>query len=492
MEKVHCSVSEILYGFYFAFLFGSKAWGIHEGFSVYKYVLLAGVLLYFVKELCTEKTVGEHLVSVLLLGIASVTYLCSGEKGLLLYFTMMLGMKNVSLRFIQGLALGILGISFPLMYLVSTTELAWTVPGQFYRIFMGIVLRYDWGYPGPNVTHTTLIVLLALLIANITVKTTKQLITFAGMLLLCAIYVYMYTVSYTGMIGCIVLLFSYVYLNCRKSLCTFEKWGITLLYPVIGSVSVGLPMLVSEDVFWQLDKIFHNRINYSRYFLTSEPITLFGTRLGETPIADYYIDSAYIYSFLQIGVIPCIVVTGLFVWYTMDCLKEDRRNELAVAISFAVIGLSDPFLYNLGYKNIMFIWYGVLLYKKLGKIKWLNNGVLGRKVSTPLTEIGSRQIVFKGRLVDAFYSAKAKVKNHFCEYGAWDLVWFCSAFAFFLWILMKAVGMSKMDGRIDTPDEWNLFHVYMNHAIALSIVLVFITDVLHVKDKFRKGRRFEQ
>ena len=94
--------------------------------------------------------------------------------------------------------------------------------------------------------------------------------------------------------------------------------------------------------------------------------------------------------------------------------------------------------------------------------------------------------------MDAFYSAKAKVKNHFCEDGAWDLVWFCSAFAFFLWILMKAVGMSKMDGRIDTPDEWNLFHVYMNQAIALSIVLVFITDVLHVKDKFRKGRRFEQ
>lgn len=477
------SVSEVLYGLYFLLLFGSKAWGLHEGFAVYKYILLLGIILYIIKELFTEKTIGEHLVSLILLVVALATYYYSGEKGLLLYFTMMLGMKGVSLKFIQRFALVVLGISFPLMYLISNTSYTWTAPVDYPRILMGVATRYDWGYPGPNVTHTTLIVLLALIIVNVEVKTIKQLVTLAGFLCLCSLYVYMYTVSYTGMIGCVVLIFSYLYLNIRKKLMFWEKGGIVSIYPLLGSISIGVPMLVSEDIFWGLDKIFHNRINFSRYFLTNMPITLFGNGVIETPWPEYYIDSAYIYSFLRIGLIPCIMVTGLFVCYMIYCLKKNKRSEIAIALSFAVIGLSDPFLYNLGYKNIMFIWYGAFLFEKIKEIKWINAGILGKIVSTRLTEFGKKELVFRGTIFDTVATFKDKIKEHFDVNGIWELFYFSFLWIIIMCIIMEIYGKLQMDGKIDTPLEWNLFHSYTNIAIIMAIGMIVLANSIHLKDK---------
>lgn len=472
MTKKECTVSESLYGLYFSVLFGCKALGMHEGIFIYKYLLLLGIVLYALKELFTEKTVGEHLVSICLLLISFASYLNSGEKGFLLYITMMLGMKAVSTRFVHTIALRILVVSYPLMMIFSKCGLLKkTVVSGNYRIGMGLVSRQSFGYPGPNVAHTTLIILFALFIVLRENYTKKQLITFVVYLFSFSIYVYMYTVSYTGMIGCFLLLILYIYFQSKQRINLFEKWGCFLLYPFLCAISVGVPLLVSDGVLWRLDKIFHNRMNYSRFFLTSLPIKLWGNSLGETPLADYYIDSAYIYSFLQLGIVPFVVVTGLFIWFMAKCVKENRLSEIAISITFAILGLSDPFLYNLGYKNIMFVWYGEMLYGYFSEVKFANRGILGRNVETFMTKWGKKNVPFYANIEIPLATFVKKIEMWINKNGLMFLLllWF-----FFLTSLVSIMffeGFSKIDGRPDSFEEWDLLRKYMDYSVLVSVFL---------------------
>ena len=38
-----------------------------------------------------------------------------------------------------------------------------------------------------------------------------------------------------------------------------------------------------------------------------------------------------------------------------EMVNKDKRSEIAIIISFCLMGISDPFLFNLSYKNLMFL-----------------------------------------------------------------------------------------------------------------------------------------
>ena len=67
----------------------------------------------------TKHTVIEYIVIALFLGLGGLVYYCSGEKGLLIYFTMMLGMKAVEKTKVIKLGLAILSISFSVLFLLN-------------------------------------------------------------------------------------------------------------------------------------------------------------------------------------------------------------------------------------------------------------------------------------------------------------------------------------------------------------------------------------
>lgn len=103
----------------------------------------------------------------------------------------------------------------------------------------------------------------------------------------------------------------------------------------------------------------------SQYYLTNEKLSLLGIRFKEMYASDgyaYMIDSSFLYSFLQIGIITFLIVTSLHMRMIFYNVKQENRYEMAAITALCLLGLSDPFLFNLSYKNLMFIYIGEWLW----------------------------------------------------------------------------------------------------------------------------------
>ena len=149
------NIAELTYLLYFTVMFGARAIGLFEGMAIYNASLVIGMLLFIVKVAMTEHTVYEYCFMGLLLLISMIVYYNTGEKGLLLYFTMMLGMKGVSIRRVFKLGTIILSISFTTLVLLSITGLKEDIVYIKDRAGFGNKIRHSLGYPYPNTLFNT-------------------------------------------------------------------------------------------------------------------------------------------------------------------------------------------------------------------------------------------------------------------------------------------------------------------------------------------------
>lgn len=361
-------ISELIYYIYFLILFGAKAIGLYDGQPVYNALLVLGALIFGVKVLATRHTPAEYLVMASILSIGALTYHFSGEKGLLFYFTMMLGMKAVDEKKVMRLGLIILGVSYFVLYILTMTGVITELNHINKRTGYGYLLRHSLGYPYPNTTHTTFLILVILFFYLYKAANTGSLIKAYIVTMLLNLYIYVYTVSLTGLISVTIYLMINFYLQLRKNRSKLENALISALFPAIVIFSIAGPLLAKGNLFTILNKLLHKRYEYALYYLTNEKITLFGSYFKTPPTNWYMLDNSFLYLFLQLGIIPFVVVCILYILWIKDLMNNNKTRELAIIITFCFIGMSDPFLFNLSYKNLTFIFLGKWIYAALKKL----------------------------------------------------------------------------------------------------------------------------
>lgn len=148
------------------------------------------------------------------------------------------------------------------------------------KLGLGHIIRWSLGYPHPNVLHISYVILLAFFfyLANLN---RKQLIIATALLYGGNFYIFLYSVSYTGLILTTVYLLANLYFNLRKEFTRGEKVLIQCIYPVCALLSVLGPVLIKGKLFDIFNKMMNTRWNLSRYFLTEQRISLFGTRFTD-------------------------------------------------------------------------------------------------------------------------------------------------------------------------------------------------------------------
>ena len=475
-ENTTIQLSELIYLAYFTVMFGARAIGLYEGMLPYNIMLVTGMLLFLLKIAMTRHTYGEYLLIGVLLFISLIVYYNTGEKGLLLYFTMMLGMKNVSIKRVMKWAAAILSVSFMVLVFLSVFGLKQDITYLHDRAGFGQVLRHSLGYPYPNTLFTTYIVLMVLIMYVLGKQTKKQLVITSTLMFLGAVYIYLYSCSNTGLIVATFYLLANLWLQLRNRLSIVEKIVLLMAYPGCALLSIVGPLVTSGTLFQLMDKVLHNRWAYSYYYLTTEPVTLFGTRFGETPNENYMIDSSFLYSFLQIGVIPFLIVTVLMIGMIVCYVKKDKRIELAMIISFCVLGLSDPFFFNLSYKNLMFLFIGELLYLQTSKAC---KGLLAKEIC--ILKCGERSIS-----VDTpFYY---RIKRGFSVVG--DIVTdkenqmfvlFIGIWVIVTGIILLCTWSANVTGAVDRMEEWEYFRRALSIGMFSGVFGVVISIIVYWK-----------
>ena len=359
--------AEITYLVYFIVMLGARAFGLYEGMVIYNITLVIGMILFICKVAMTEHTVFEYGWMGILLLLSLVVYHNTGEKGLLVYFTMMLGVKNVSMKHIFKVGAVVWTVAFGSMFLLTIFGVINDTCFMHEKHGIGYVICHSMGYPHPNVFHIAYLVLTSFILYLLYYMKKKEYLCVLFLMMAGNVFVFLYSFSFTGFIATTILLIFGFYFKCRKKISIFEKICMEAILPVCILTVLLVPPAVEGDMYDLLNKVTNTRLALSRYFLTQQPITMLGSRLV-VPNYRYTMDCSYVYLLVQLGIVAFAFICIAYICLIHHYIWKEKRKELALIFAFCIAGTSEPFMFNLAYKNLIFLFLGQFLFEQSGKI----------------------------------------------------------------------------------------------------------------------------
>ena len=357
-----CVLSEITYLLMFNLMLGIKMAGYYDGQMIFKLVFVLYIMLFVAKMVMTQYTAREYLLTAILILLSGIIYIHTGEKGLFLCFSMMLGVKGVSI--LKALKIGAV-VSSTIMTVKIFLSVFGFTPEKYYATYrsgVGEQIRHSLGYVHPNTLHISFFILTVLVVYVATKQNSHVfLVSFAFIAL--NIYVYMYSGSRTGVLCSVI----YIILNAwnynRNRISYIEKTIYYLVYPMTCVVTIIMPLVLHGKWFSLLDDyVFNLRFTMAKYYFEHNALSLFGIRLNNPDQLPYSIDMAGMYLFLQLGIVAFVVISVLSIWYIKRAIEYNFTAELSAFVAICIAGLWEPFLYNTSYKNIALVFIGAALF----------------------------------------------------------------------------------------------------------------------------------
>ncbi|SHI32615.1 hypothetical protein SAMN02745229_02910 [Butyrivibrio fibrisolvens DSM 3071] len=363
------TAAQYCYLLYFAVMFFAKAIGLYDGQLLYNISIVVGMTLFGLKVLMSRHSIFELCWMSVLLICGFMVVLNTDQRGFLFYMTLVAGIKDVPEKKVFKTALLILGFAYPVMAFLTLSGIV----SEYYRLHHKIgmyIICHGLGYPHPNVTHITYLILTMLILYFVRNRSAVQMLKISIFLMLGNVIVFGYTFSFTGAIAVTV----YLIINfCLTSIPKARKlWGVLsqMVLPICLAFALIGPLVIKGHLFDIINKALNTRFYLSKYFLTMQPATFFGMRFlpEELENYNYTMDCSYVYGLRQLGVIPFVILI-LFLLYTIYSLNKKGRNvELAIMLGICVAGVTEPFMFNSSYRNMAFVLIGMQIFELSDKI----------------------------------------------------------------------------------------------------------------------------
>ena len=378
--KSKVSIGEILYFIFWILMLMAKGLGFYEGMTSYNVCLLIAFSCVMIKILNERHNVCELFVIMGLLALGVIVYISSREKAPLIYILMILGIKNISVKRVFKIGLIVWSVCFGLRALLEITGISLGLVLVHEKLGMGPIIRWSFGYPHPNVLQISYAVLAAFIL-YLSSKKGKEQIKLLLFLLLGNLYVFLYSVSYTGVILTALCLIIFYYFDNKKKFGRFEKIVIQCVLPFCFIFSIAGPILTGEGMlFEKLDPLINKVLNVR--FVASRIYLNFGIGLfGKSPSqldTGYALDSSYVTLLMRDGLVVFILVFIGYWKMIKYYINSGKRKELAIILSFLIAGISEPFLFNTSFKNLSFLFMGNYLYEMIDKLS-LRLNIIGEK-----------------------------------------------------------------------------------------------------------------
>ncbi len=364
--KMQVGLAEILYFFSFGIMFAAKGVGLDYGQKLFTLCICFSLLCLAGKLWLTKHTAKEWLVMLLLVLLGVGIYLKSGEQAALAAMLVIIGMKNVPLDRLFKVCLGIWGMTFALSCTLGILHIRDGVVVVHQKLGLGPLIRWSLGYTHPNVLHVSYFVLASLLLYAGDYHG-KKLWRATTLLFVGNILVFLYSVSYTGVLIMTGYLALNVYLDMRKSLSRPEKFLLQcilpfcVLFPLIG------PFVTSGKVFDFFNKLLSTRFELVKNFFTNFTPSLLGTRAHFDTTAHLTLDSSFAYLLMYYGIIAFVIFVAGYFFVVRKLIKEMKNKELAIMIAIIVAGVTEQFLFNLSFKNLSFFFLGEYFFEYMQK-----------------------------------------------------------------------------------------------------------------------------
>lgn len=360
------SRKEILYYIYFSIMLFAKGIGIYEGMPAFALCLVLSTCILLLKMAMDSYSLREVACIFAIVALGVIIWRKSGEKGPLLYILMLVGMKGILVKRVFRVGLLVWGAAFALQMILALTGIRTGAVMAHNKLGLGHILRWSLGYPHPNVLHISYVILIAFLLYVLHLEGKKLI----GATVLCFIgnlYIFLYSVSYTGFLLTVVYLVCNLYLNLRKSRWKAEDILLQAVFPCCVLFSVMGPLIFQGKLFEICDKLLNTRFSLSRYFMYNGNWSLLGDRQAQVRAesVNYTLDCSYTYLLMHGGILVFSIMCIGYLMLIRHYIKENKKKELAVIIGLLIAGISEPFLFNTAYKNLTLIFMGSYLFEIL-------------------------------------------------------------------------------------------------------------------------------
>jgi len=366
-KKIKVNLPELLYlGFVIVMLF-AKGIGLYDGLFLYKFFLVVAIGIIGMKMCVTKHTLKEWVSMILICLLVAILYLNCKEKGIVICTLVVLAMKDVSLDRVFKVGMWTWGVTMfgnIIYHLINLDASGYKVHE---KLGLGHIFRWDLGFSHPNVLHISYLVLTAFIIYNLGEKYNWKHMLF---LMIGNVLIFLYSVSYTGIIVTTLYLIMAWYIVIRKNLCKIEYILLELIFPMCLLLSFFSALFLPERIFQIMNKIFSNRLILARYYLVPEKIKLLGNNLEQITTSMYTLDNAYLFSFIIYGVLFFVIIVFSYLILIHKFIKMKRNKELAIVVCFLIAGITEPFLFNTSFKNLSLFFLGAFVWKN----RTLNRG----------------------------------------------------------------------------------------------------------------------
>lgn len=355
---------EILYYLFFGILFAAKGIGMDSGQRPFMVCMAVSLCCLAVKLCLTGHTLREWTVMAGLVLLGLIIRRSSGEDAALWAMLAIVGMKNVPLKRLMQVLAVIWGGTFACSVCAGILHIRDGVVVVHDKLGLGPVIRWSLGYTHPNVLHVSYFILTVLLLYAFSWHGRKlwkvSALLFAGNLL-----VFVYSVSYTGVLLVAAYLCLHLYLDCRKKLYAWEAvfWtvgaGVLMLFPIVG------PLWLeghNHTLFRFFNELLSYRFELVYNIFHEHPVSLFGTRTVFTGNAHLTLDSSFAYLLMYYGVAGFALFVAGFLYLVYRYAHTGRKKELAITLSVILAGVTEQFLFNPSFKNVLFFFLGEALF----------------------------------------------------------------------------------------------------------------------------------
>lgn len=364
-------LEEFLYYLFFCIMFAAKGVGMDSGQPLFKVCILASLCCLAAKLCMTRHTLKEWFFMTALVSVGFMIYRSSREEAAFWAMLVIIGMKNIPLKRLMKVCAGIWSIAFAFSITAGILRIRDGVVVVHEKMGLGPIIRWSLGYTHPNVFHVSYFILIALLLYAFEWHG-RKLWKVSAVMMIGNLLVFLYSISYTGILIVSGYLMLNLYLDYRKKLYIPEG----ILYTVTAAVLILFPIagpLWLEEHNHSLFKFFNELLSY-RFELVynifrDHPISLFGTDTIFTGNAHLTLDSSFAYLLMYYGIVGFILFVAGFLYLVYRFARANRKKELAITLAIILAGVTEQFLFNLSFKNLLFFFLGEALFADILKAK---------------------------------------------------------------------------------------------------------------------------
>lgn len=369
------TTGELLFYAYFSVMLLVKGLGFADG-PVYKIGFLAGSLLALAKIYVSTYTKAEAVMVYALLALTGISFLQTRDYSVIVYGLLILSLKGI--RPERAMKVGALVWTPAFLFQIGTQLLNlrtrdFVVHSKYH---LGYIVRWALGYVHPNVLQVTYVVFLSYLLYCLPGRRSDRK-RLARLCLLCtlgAVYIFIYSLSLTGMIGYAVFLCVLVFFEEKRrkgrAITRLESVLLQSLLPLEILVAIVAPLVLQGRAFDLLNKAETTRPQLTRTFLTEYGVGLFGSRKPSDASWTLTLDSSYAELLFYGGILIFGLMMAAYFILIRRSLREapSWKHSVKMAVIFFCLAaaVSEPFAFNTSFKNVSLIFLGCGLFIESG------------------------------------------------------------------------------------------------------------------------------